>query len=270
MSVDLKVKNSSDYWYYHDEWDVAYWYFEGLKKGMEKDSEGFFYKYLSLTRKYQILVPTVDLLKEELDIENLYEYYLSICDEHRSTHLNWIYVVNNIILPIALFVKIDGEIVKKEVLDVNELVFLDEIGLSVGKTFEGPINFSHYDDIGAIYISIQNDALFPSLSNRKVWNDFDNNSIDNSELAYLNAPRFNSFLRDLKKLCVSYGGTLEFDIWDEKESVSKHGILFDGEVIYYEDIVDLLEEKYRIVDLSVDTNFCSLENVTIKRKSSDL
>lgn len=81
--------------------------------------------------------------------------------------------------------------------------------------------------------------------------------VNNSELAYLNTPRFNSFFRDFKKLCLSYGGefSYEIEIYETEDLVSPDGILINNEIIYYEDIVDMLDEKYRIVDLSIDTNF---------------
>lgn len=74
--------------------------------------------------------------------------------------------------------------------------------------------------------------------------------VDNSELALLNTPRFNSFIRDFKDIAIKAGVSWYFE--SEHEEVTEQGILLDGELIYYEDIEDLLEDKYKIENLYVD------------------
>lgn len=63
--------------------------------------------------------------------------------------------------------------------------------------------------------------------------------VDNKQLAYLNTPRFNSYLRDIKLVLRKFGTDLIMDIEDNiSDTITDDGILLDGRIIYQEDIED--------------------------------
>ncbi len=96
------------------------------------------------------------------------------------------------------------------------------------------------NDIFNLWIDNKKTKRDPNIGGKGFW-------VDNSELAYLNTPRLNSFLRDLKKLCFDYGANkFEFENLGLND-FSEDGVLFDGEVIYYEDTVGLLMPHQKIV-----------------------
>ena len=70
---------------------------------------------------------------------------------------------------------------------------------------------------------------------------------DNFDLWYLNAPRINSFLRDVFSLFTSYEGNLIDFIGDER-FYSYKGILLETELLYYEDTNKEYLECQKIVD----------------------
>ncbi|KPH14715.1 hypothetical protein [Chryseobacterium sp. ERMR1:04] len=118
------------------------------------------------------------------------------------------------------------------------ITYQDVIFNNDDSIYAAPVKISFLKD--HFFITFCSDAFFDELSN-----DNSNVIIDNSETAYLNTPRFNSFLRDFIILCFEYGATdLEFDDL-EYENISEQGILFGNEIVYYEDIYDLLPEEHK-------------------------
>jgi len=98
--------------------------------------------------------------------------------------------------------------------------------LESGKIFSIPIGF---------FIEVRSNIFFPFLED-----DFCNKIINNKANAYLNTPRFNSFLKSLKELFYERGWDFEFE-YDHKpleilEFFTENGILIDGQIIYQEDI----------------------------------
>ncbi|MFT6337099.1 MAG: hypothetical protein ACJATI_003861 [Halioglobus sp.] len=105
-------------------------------------------------------------------------------------------------------------------------------------------------------INIRSNFLFNKIEN-KFFNGTNLksiNAIDNSVLARLNTPRFNSFLRSLKILLKDSDKSSLTFVNSEHPDLIKEGILLDGKLIYYEDIEDLLEDKYKIENLYKDLN----------------
>lgn len=249
----LKVKNTSDFWYFHDEYDFGEWYFPENKSNGKDDFVQFMKSYISLTNKYGMLISLSNDKNyiPDTGISGLYE-----------TNCKGLY--KNLFIS-KLFIKIDNEIVLKEIKDFRELNSIDNNieDLGIDSIIKNISNNSIKYQIPSSYIVVKTDALSEKIS----FNSTDElkytdellvrkgslYGIDNSELAYLNTPRFNSFLRDLGKLYESFGSKIVFD--SKNPETSEYGILLGGDIVYYEDIVDILEEEYRIVDLSIDTNF---------------
>lgn len=108
---------------------------------------------------------------------------------------------------------------------------------------ESPISINHLQDIS---VWLRSDFLFSNipLYNRKISNlnrdAINNYKTDNYELALLNAPRFNSFLRDFRELCVDFGASCSFDIFREDKQLCDQGIVIDSELLFLEDISDIL------------------------------
>jgi len=66
-------------------------------------------------------------------------------------------------------------------------------------------------------------------------------------LAYLNTPRLNNYLRELKKLCAEFKmNVFEFEDLGLND-FSENGVLLDNELVYYEDIADILLAKHQIL-----------------------
>lgn len=100
------------------------------------------------------------------------------------------------------------------------------LGKVKGRTIE------HNDIVG----SIRSDIWLDKVDKLKIWND-DGSSFeiieetDNTELAKLNTPRLNGFLRDLRNLGNKYGGKWFFE--SNIQVVDEHAIPINGEVFYY-------------------------------------
>lgn len=113
---------------------------------------------------------------------------------------------------------------KKIPYDDWNFVF-DEYGEALPLKDESDIGFT---------ISIHSEFWFQKVffGRNKTWETAD----DNSFLAYHNAPRLNSYLRDLKDIWVNkYGWTFEKEMgW--YYAANEHGIWLDGQIIYQEDI----------------------------------
>lgn len=93
---------------------------------------------------------------------------------------------------------------------------------------------SYTEDGVAFTISIHSEFWFQKVffGRNKSWETAD----DNSFLAYHNAPRLNSYLRDLKDIWVNkYGWTFEKEMgW--YQAGGENGIWLDGKIVYQEDI----------------------------------
>lgn len=108
---------------------------------------------------------------------------------------------------------------------------------NIGDFFTHPISFN---------ISILSNIFYPYLETAFMKDSsLKDIVIDNREIAYLNAPRFNSFLRDLKNLFHNkYGWEFNFEAdkytIERLKYLSEDGIMIDGEIIYQEDLGQVL------------------------------
>lgn len=150
-----------------------------------------------------------------------------------------------------------GEAVKNYIYDLHGFKKLEEIRHQTEECSEAVLaietngffrknDFSWEEDEYPIYfhLGIQTDLFYPQLKfgfmkDPTIKSD---QTFDNTELAYQNASRFNSYLKALKALITKYGWVWEFDD-DEpnhyREFLTKDGILLDGKLVYYEDVREI-------------------------------
>lgn len=94
-------------------------------------------------------------------------------------------------------------------------------------------SMSHNDLIG----EIRCDIWFDHVRNLKIWNqdgsDYERvGDVNNTELAMVNTPRLNSFLRDLKKLGEKFNGKWFFEP-NGFNAYEDHAIPINGEILYF-------------------------------------
>lgn len=256
-----KINNISEYWK-HMDFDVsAYtimWNTTESKIFLEEKTLDFIYVYILLTYKYGILLPNNIQLNNNLtvNISYLIENEKTIFpNDWINFSFNKLYSYSNgLLYKSVLFVSKNDELISRQIVNTDLLMTYEDFFKESDNAYAEPVTILFFKNY--FYITFNSDAFFEKLNNRKT-----NGEIDNSETAYLNTPRFNSFLRDFIILCFQYGAT---DFEFEKlgyENISEKGVLFGNEIVYYEDIYDLLpeEHKYKLfeevqVELD-DTNY---------------
>ncbi|MDV7698685.1 hypothetical protein N6B72_17305 [Chryseobacterium soli] len=241
-----KINNTSEYWAEMD-FDVSSycisWNTEKAKQYLEENEEDFIYRYVLVANKYGILLPHNIKIGESVreDVLNLIKTDKTIYSKDWiNFRINNLYIYGKELLYHSNIYTQRNSIIKlEEIVNADLLIsYQDIIVNNNNNIYAEPITVSFFKDL--FFITFCSDAFFAELNN--------NNSdeiIDNSETAYLNTPRFNSFLRDFIILCFEYGATdFEFDDL-EYENISEQGILFDNGIVYYEDIYDSLPEEHK-------------------------
>lgn len=250
---DIKVENPSEYW---SDFEGELSVYGFMRWRGNKSLELFFDKiisfvwdYICLSNNYGIAT-SVKKFKNIQTFESEYELYKSKFDDIRHHNpLLFIHTYNDAwVFPSILFTNIENK--SQKIVSIDPILKLDDLK---GKYTCPPIKIAldiglkgvqlHYfldNDLFNFWIDNNKTKRDPEIGGKGCW-------VDNSDLAYLNTPRLNSFLRDLKKLCFEYGAT-EFEFENlGLNDFCEDGVMFNGEVIYYEDIVDLLEPHHRIV-----------------------
>ncbi|MFT6336058.1 MAG: hypothetical protein ACJATI_002813 [Halioglobus sp.] len=272
------MKNSNDYWYF-DENSIYSGWLLNFRARFITDYEALLCEYMELTFKYGFLLPGMlnenDLLFDfkkititrinqanilELDInldDNLHNVDRMLAsDDIKGNYISfgnayWFGIDDKYLIPsILFFFDEKGDIQKKPICDVKNIHKTCTVDCATEYSNYPPLIFN---GLGGIGIYLRTNLFFSKVNKKDTLNEFgDRVEVDNSELALLNTPRFNSFLRDLMSLCEKFNINLQFE--SEHPNVIKEGILLDGELIYYEDIEDLLEDKYKIENLYKDLN----------------
>ncbi|TDW52803.1 hypothetical protein EV144_1011496 [Flavobacterium sp. 270] len=244
---DIKVNNSSDYWCDFEAEHSVY----GFLRWEKQESIDFFLKskisfawdYIRLSNRFGIATSTKHF-ENISDFESKFLIYKNMFDDIRYHNpLLFIHTYNDSwVFPSILF--INNEQQPEQIVSIDPILRFEELN---SRYTCAPIKVVL--DIGTkgiqLYYYLDNDIFNLRLENKKCY-EFEY-PIDNSDLAYLNTPRLNSFLRDLKKLCFEYGAD---DFKFENlglEDFSENGVLFNGEVLYYENIVEILEPHQKIV-----------------------
>ena len=111
----------------------------------------------------------------------------------------------------------------------------------MGQTALYPIDFS-CKDIFNFKDKNSYQYSFCVASSCNIWfeeiEDKNFKKTDSKILAYKNTPRFNSFWRELVKVCENYGGRVQIEDSNNpyRKWLTKDGILLDGKILYQEDV----------------------------------
>lgn len=241
-----KINNTSEYWKEMD-YDVSSytidWNNENAKQYLEENEEDFIYQYILLANKYGILLPHNIKMSDHIreDVVNLVRTDKNIYPKDWiAFRINKLFrYKDGLLYNSHIYTQRNSIITLEEIVNADLLVtYQDVIFNNDDSIYAAPVKITFFRD--HFYITFCADTFFDELSN-----DNADVVIDNSETAYLNTPRFNSFLRDFIVLCFQYGAT---DFKFEKlrhENFSEQGILFGSEIVYYEDIYDLLPEEHK-------------------------
>ncbi len=253
---DIKVENSSDYWSDFEGESCVYGFFRwsnsnSLSFPFDK-IVSFTWDYIILSQKFGISIP-VKSFENIFHFEREYFQFKNKLEDNREHNpLLFIQTLNDLwLFPTVLFT---NSIKKPEkIVCIDPFLNLNEVDKYISQSSSMPLKVAL--DIGSkevkLYYYLDNDIFNSWIDNKKTKRDPEIGGrgcwVDNSDLAYLNTPRLNSFLRDLKKLCFEYGAN-EFEFENlGLNDFSEDGVMFNGEVVYYEDIVHLLEPHHRIV-----------------------
>ena len=255
---NIKVSNPSKYWttfegelstHYHIKWSG-----ENSVYKFITNEVFFFQRYVSLCNKYGLVIPL------NCDEENLVKLYEDEKKRNKANGISaWYFMFylyklgESLIYPSKLFVDLNDESPKK-IVNIDPLRELKDIE-ATQNFFSAPlkVELREKDNEIKLHCYLDNDAFNFWIDNKKTKRDPEIGGkglwVDNSDLAYLNTPRLNSFLRDLKKLCFEYGAT-EFEFENlGLQNFSENGVLFDNEIVYYEDVYEMLPSKNQIVEL---------------------
>lgn len=248
---DIKVEASSDYWSDFEGELSVYGFFKwrgaNCLSAFTDRIISFTWEYIKLSQKYGIAQPVKSFENiHHFEMEYM-EYKSCFEDERKHNPMLFIQVLKNSwLFPSVLFVDVKKP--PESIVCIDPWLRLEEVkGQKISHSSSMPLKVAL--DIGTggidLWYYLDNDIFNLGLENKKCREV--EYLVDNSDLAYLNTPRLNSFLRDLKKLCFEYGATdFEFENLGLDDFTEK-GVLFNNEIVYYEDIVDILEPHQRIV-----------------------
>jgi hypothetical protein len=253
---DIKVNDSSEYWSDFEGELSIYGYLkwsELASKSLLDKIVFFAWDYYCLSQKFGIALP-VKVFNDIRHLQMNFDLYKNEFNDFRY-HNPMLFMQTegkNWLFPSYLFVNTEGE--PQKIVSIDPFIKLDQIGeKKISSSSSMPIRIEltiglketqlvYYldNDIFNSWIDNKKTKRDPEIGGKDLW-------VDNSDLAYLNTPRLNSFLRDLKKLCFEYGATdFEFENLGLND-FCEDGVMFNGKVVYYEDIVELLEPHQRIV-----------------------
>ncbi|WP_133147505.1 hypothetical protein [Chryseobacterium aquaticum] len=239
-----KTNNTSEYWKEMD-YDVSTftisWNSKESQIFLENKTSDFICSYILLTNKYGILLPhNITELTDLKRIVNEIDVKSDSIDSSIWKKFNYLYNYKNkkLLYHSLLFIQKEKIFAEKIVNADLLLTYQDIVVKNNDSIYAEPVTILFFKNY--FYMTFNSDAFFDELDN-----DNADIIIDNSETAYLNTPRFNSFLRDFIILCFQYGATdFEFEKL-RHENFSEQGILFGNEIVYYEDIYDLLPEEHQ-------------------------
>lgn len=251
----IKVERPNLYWTeQHSAMWGFYWSLESRK--LLLDSKYDFVKaYIKICVKYGICIP-VDYLSGK-SIEEI----VTSCLERTNDRSDW-YILHNLyvkpgystpIFPCLMYAKRDNDVQSDFYISVSPLSDFEGKGELVLNPYINHLckvwSYNKSDNSErSIIFYLETDAFFNELSNHSLADN-----IDNSELAYFNTPRLNSFIRDMSALFFAFGAkTMAVDNLCEAVEAGQSSKFFlndflrvGGEVIFYEDIYSLLPEAIR-------------------------
>lgn len=253
---DVKVSNPSKYWTdFESELSANFhikWFGKTSISKFISNEVYFFKKYVSLCNKFGFAIPI------NCNEDNVIELYQHEKQKNKTQGMSaWYFMFymytcgKDLVYPSRLFIHVNDTLCKNIVnvdpisefkhLEVDNLCFAPPFKVELREKKEEIILTCHIDnDIFNSWIDNKKTKSAPEIGGKDLW-------VDNSELAILNTPRLNSFLRDLKRLCFDYGSNVfEFENLGLND-FCEEGVEFDKKVVYYESIEDELKPHQRVV-----------------------
>ncbi|WP_254152708.1 hypothetical protein [Chryseosolibacter indicus] len=237
-----------------------YWSAESSQLLLNNRSE-FINKYIKICVRYGICVPIDYLLGmsiEELVISCLKKQV----DPSRWYILHSLYTKSEFktsLFPCRMYIKQNNDLVGDFYFSVSPLIKMQrESELILDDDVNSLVKVWSYSNIDgsrkSILFYLDTDAFFSALSNHSL-----EDNIDNSKLAFLNATRLNSFIRDIAAVMFEFGANeMAFNNLceaDEDEHKSRYFsnyfLQVDGEILFYEDVYSLLPVKDKHKDFEV-------------------
>ncbi|MBF4470618.1 hypothetical protein [Flavobacterium sp. HJJ] len=229
---------SNEYWI-DGELFAAWGYYFKDNNYLKENIQLFVDKYLSIAIKYGINLPSLVAENNTFDMSFLKRKY------NKSNE-----VFIDLLLKKSYSDKFDKYITTSFIFFKNDK---NEIIGSINEELEF---FAKIADINGIflesyYIGLRTNAFFSLLETRN--SNGEEVFIDNSELAYLNTTRLNSYIRDLTILIFEFCDN-EFAFSDEYPINDENGkselydgiyLLIKGQVLFYEDIYEFLPEEHK-------------------------
>jgi len=279
----MKVEKSNLYWAaQHSAVWGFYWSLESRRLLLDRKHD-FLKTYIKVCVKYGICVPVDYLSGKTVD------QIMASCLERIDDERDW-YILNNLYLkpgyktplfPCMMYKKDDDAIHGDFYVNVSPLSNFDNEEEQKLNPYINDFckvwSFRKTDNSEqSILFYLETDAFFNELSNHSLVDD-----IDNSDLAYYNTPRLNSFIRDVSILFFEYGAqSMAIDnlcefVENGRKSryLLNNFLLVGGELIFYEDIYSLLPDVFRYKEFEktqvvlVDSNYRKyLENEKSQRK----
>ncbi len=251
MDNDININKPDILWHYNDDMEYGQWYFECQPDiDYSKFYDYYIDRYFQLTKKYGILVPYKnsdnEILRSIQDNENknifgITSIYYYNVDKNRYA-----------IFPSWLFIKENDHINLKFVYDIANLNNLPKSNLQSPVKLQGTSQ-STKTKLPYTSIVLNTNVFFKTFfyskhlytkNNNLDYSGFIGKEIDNSDMVYLNTTRFNSFLRDLKRLNKICGSIFKYECFPD-DYTTENGILVNNEIIFYEDVYDILPEEHK-------------------------
>lgn len=233
------MENISNKYWMDGELYAAWGYYFKDSSCLKDNIKLFIDNYLAITLKYGINLPSLVDQDKTFDLSYLKEKYIESDKALTNLLLNKVYSDN-----------LDQYITTSLIFFRNDK---EEIVGTIYKELEFFTKIAQTDKIllKSYYIGLRTNAFFSVLEG---WNDNGQQIlIDNSELAYLNTTRLNSYIRDLTILMFEFCDN-EFAFSDENPIYDKNGrselydgiyLLVKGEVLFYEDVYELLPDEHK-------------------------
>ncbi|WBX98251.1 hypothetical protein [Chryseobacterium gambrini] len=272
MKIFNRVKNSSKYWGDFESEYSSYYYLrwigeDELNKFINNELD-FFKKYILLTNKYGFALPVncnENNLVNSLALEKSKNQGYGKSSWYFMFHIYQ--VGDNLIYPSDLFIDLNDKSFKT-IVNIDPIIELKD-DKAAHINYAPPVNIELREKNNKIELIfyLDNDVFNSGLENKKCF-EFEY-PINNSDLAYLNTPRLNSFLRDLKILCFEFGAS-EFEFENlGLQDFNENGVFFNEEILFYEDIYDLLPEEHKykpFKEIQVELNDTNYKKYLKKNK----
>ena len=244
--MGTKVKNPSIYWEHEA---VAAWgfYFNDINYILN-NLEFFLIDYISITLKYGINIPFLAYNENIYDPKIIVSKLLSKDEEDiykrwgriiRGNYFN--YDLKEHDIPCTMFITTETGNIQKKIFTKN----------NYGSFFNIFSTFNPKEENFSIYFSLTTNAFFDEIWSSRTYKD-KLKGVDNSDLAYLNTTRLNSYIRALYTLFENYkvdncefSNFFDGNLNNRSKYFNEQFLKIKNEIVFYEDIFDILPIEHR-------------------------